>query len=86
MAARIIESVTQLCRYAWQPSSDIEAYEIGSSLLTSSKAMRMWLERQRINAAKARISGSLVTTVLGRDYLFGCSGRNEPDSDFRCIK
>ena len=26
------------------------------------------------------------TPVLVNDYLYGCSGRNAPDSDFRCVK
>ena len=64
-----------------------EAYEIGSALLsvTGGKTKTVWQDSGsslRKHAFRAHWS----TPVWVGDYLYGCSGRNQPDADFRCIR
>lgn len=64
-----------------------EAYEIGSSLLAfgGGKPKPVWQDTGtslRRHAFRAHWS----TPVWVGDYLYGCSGRNQPDADFRCIR
>ena len=63
-----------------------EAYEIGSVLLEVEQGQPkvVWKDTGPRNACKFRAHWS--TPVLVGDYLYGCSGRNQPDSDFRCIR
>ena len=64
-----------------------ECYEIGSVLLEvqddgKPKLLRKDEGRYRELSFRAHWS----TPVLVDGYLFGCSGRNPPDSDFRCVR
>ncbi len=63
-----------------------ECYQVGSALLRVSKdsAQVVWQDdvRQREKAMRCHWS----TPILVDGYLYGCSGRNAPDSDFRCIE
>ncbi|MEL6109300.1 MAG: PQQ-binding-like beta-propeller repeat protein, partial [Planctomycetota bacterium] len=64
-----------------------ECYEIGSVLLsaTREKATVVWqddVDNRRKQVMRAHWS----TPILIDGYLYGCSGRNNPDSDFRCIE
>ncbi len=64
-----------------------EAYQVGSSLLeiNNNQPKVVWKDSGttlRKHAFRAHWS----TPVWIGDYLYGCSGRNEPDSDFRCIR
>ena len=63
-----------------------EAYEIGSSLLQVSggKPKLVWQDSGVLRKLAFRAHWS--TPVWVGDYLFGCSGRNQPDADFRCIR
>ena len=63
-----------------------EAYEIGSSLLrvTGGKPKLVWQDSGALRKLAFRAHWS--TPVWVGDYLFGCSGRNQPDADFRCIR
>ncbi len=63
-----------------------EAYEIGSSLLEikNQQPQVIWQDSGPLRQHAFRAHWS--TPVLVGDFLFGCSGRNEPDSDFRCVR
>ncbi len=62
-----------------------ECYEIGSVLLeisaTGYKVLWQDPPNRRLQAFRAHWS----TPILVDGWLYGCSGRNEPDSDLRCI-
>jgi len=62
-----------------------ECYDIGSVLLEMSltEAKVVWQDppRSRQRAFRAH----WATPIVSEGKLFGCSGRNEPDSDLRCI-
>lgn len=63
-----------------------ECYQVGSTLLKVSAdgAEVVWQDppgNRRQQAMRCHWS----TPVLVDGFLYGCSGRNEPDSDFRCI-
>ncbi|MCC9602588.1 PQQ-like beta-propeller repeat protein [Stieleria sp. JC731] len=64
-----------------------ECYDIGSTLLDVDRdqATVVWKDESpslRRHAMRCHWS----TPVLIDGYLYGCSGRNNPDSDFRCIE
>lgn len=63
-----------------------ECYQIGSVLLRASadSAQVVWQDGRSRRDQSMRCHWS--TPVLVGNYLYGCSGRNEPDSDFRCIE
>lgn len=63
-----------------------ETYSIGSQLLKleGGKLTSLWKDgaRQRDQAFRAH----WATPILIDGYLYGCSGRNQPDADLRCIR
>jgi outer membrane protein assembly factor BamB len=64
-----------------------ECYEVGSVLVSASaEAVNvLWQDpphNRRLQAMRSHWS----TPVLAEGFLYGCSGRNAPDSDFRCIE
>lgn len=63
-----------------------ETYSIGSQLLKveNGKASSIWKDglRQRDQSFRAH----WATPILVDGYLYGCSGRNQPDADLRCIR
>ncbi len=63
-----------------------ETYEIGSTLLKveNGQPQIVWQDGTRRSEQAFRAHWS--TPVLIDGYLYGCSGRNQPDSDFRCIR
>lgn len=63
-----------------------ETYEIGSTMLeVSGKDTKIvWQDGQRRSEQAFRAHWS--TPVLVDGHLYGCSGRNQPDCDFRCIR
>jgi outer membrane protein assembly factor BamB len=63
-----------------------EAYEIGSSLLEVKQGQPqvVWQDSGSLRQHAFRAHWS--TPVLVDGFLFGTSGRNQPDSDFRCIR
>lgn len=63
-----------------------ECYELGSALLRVSKteARAIWKDPPRDRRRQAMRS-HWATPVLVDGFLYGCSGRNAPDSDLRCI-
>lgn len=63
-----------------------EAYEVGSVLLSieDGSPQVVWQDKGSRNRLNFRAHWS--TPVVVGDYLYGCNGRNQPDSDFRCIR
>lgn len=63
-----------------------ECYELGSALLQVSKtqARVIWKDPPRDRRRQAMRS-HWATPILVDGFLYGCSGRNAPDSDLRCI-
>lgn len=63
-----------------------EAYDIGSVLLEieSDTPSVVWKDTGPRNDCSFRAHWS--TPVLIDGYLYGCNGRNEPDSDLRCVE
>jgi outer membrane protein assembly factor BamB len=64
-----------------------ECYELGSALLQVSKTTPriIWQDPPRDRRRQAMRS-HWATPVLVDGFLYGCSGRNGPDSDLRCIR
>lgn len=62
-----------------------EAYQIGSSMLAvrPGSADVVWQDERRVRDKSMRAHWNTPVYVDG--YLYGCSGRNPPDSDLRCI-
>ncbi|QDV22971.1 outer membrane protein assembly factor BamB family protein [Aureliella helgolandensis] len=63
-----------------------EAYEVGSVLLESVEGSPevVWKDSGPRNKCSFRAHWS--TPVLIDGYLYGCNGRNQPDSDLRCVR
>lgn len=63
-----------------------ESYQIGSTLLNAASQpwSEVWQDKGPRNKLKFR--AHWATPVLIDGYLYGCNGRNEDDSDFRCIR
>jgi outer membrane protein assembly factor BamB len=63
-----------------------ETYAIGSVLLelAGDAPSVVWKDGDRRSTQSFRAHWS--TPVLIDGYLYGCSGRNQPDADFRCVR
>jgi hypothetical protein len=63
-----------------------EAYEVGSAVLDVSdfQPKVIWKDGGPRSACRFRAHWS--TPVLIDGYIYGCSGRNGPDTDFRCVR
>ena len=63
-----------------------ECYEVGSVLLKASpsSAEVIWKDPPR-DRRNQSMRCHWSTPVLVDGFLYGCSGRNAPDSDFRCV-
>jgi outer membrane protein assembly factor BamB len=63
-----------------------DTYEKGSVCLSfdGEKLTPIWQDpaAQRSQAMRAH----WATPIRSKEFLFGCSGRNEPDADFRCVR
>jgi len=68
-----------------------DCYDLGSALfevdLQDGRAEfnEVWRDPER-NRRKQSLRSHLSTPVLWDGYLYACSGRNAPDSDFRCVE
>jgi len=64
-----------------------ECYEVGSALLQVAKTgpRVIWQDPPRDRRRQA-MRCHWATPVLVNGCLYGCSGRNAPDSDFRCVE
>ena len=86
--ASILESVNASMPVVKQDEVFIsECYQVGSALLQVrlDGPTPVWVDppsRRREQAMRCHWS----TPVLVGDYLYGCSGRNNPDSEFRCVQ
>lgn len=63
-----------------------EAYEVGSALLNieQGKPSVVWKDGGPRSSCRFRAHWSTPVVIDG--YLYGCSGRNGPDTDFRCVR
>lgn len=63
-----------------------ECYQVGSVLLRVSPdaAAVVWQDPPRDRRAQS-MRCHWATPVLSNGFLYGCSGRNAPDSNFRCV-
>jgi outer membrane protein assembly factor BamB len=63
-----------------------EAYEVGSVLLeiADHKPSVQWQDGGPWSTCKFRAHWSTPIVVDG--FIYGCNGRNQPDSDFRCVR
>lgn len=63
-----------------------EAYEVGSALLDidQGKPTVVWQDGGPRSSCRFRAHWSTPIVIDG--YLYGCSGRNGPDTDFRCVR
>ncbi|MBL8872600.1 MAG: PQQ-binding-like beta-propeller repeat protein [Planctomycetaceae bacterium] len=82
-----MESVNAACPVVHRNEVLIsETYSIGSQLLKleNGTVTSQWKDgaRQREQAFRAH----WATPILVDGYLYGCSGRNQPDADLRCIR
>ncbi len=64
-----------------------ECYEVGSALLNvdGKSAEVVWRDPPR-DRRRQSMRCHWATPILIDGFLYGCSGRNAPDSDFRCIE
>ncbi len=63
-----------------------EAYDIGSTLIDTSISPPQQLWKDGDSRSDQAFRAHWSTPVLVDGYLYGCSGRNPPDSDFRCVR
>lgn len=64
-----------------------EAYEVGSALLNLQHGQPPTVAwRDAGPRSKCRFRAHWATPVAIDGYLYGCSGRNGPDTDFRCVR
>ena len=63
-----------------------ESYEIGSAMLDSTSSPWKVVWQDGGPRHRCRFRAHWATPVLVDGYVYGCSGRNAPDSDFRCIR
>ncbi|MGN6134442.1 MAG: PQQ-binding-like beta-propeller repeat protein [Aureliella sp.] len=63
-----------------------ETYDVGSVLLEIEQGQSkvLWQDGSRRSEQAFRAHWS--TPVLIDGHLYGCSGRNQPDADFRCVR
>ena len=64
-----------------------ECYEVASVLLdvSASQPRVIWQDPSRTRREQS-MRCHWATPVLIDGYLYGCNGRNAPDSDFRCVE
>lgn len=63
-----------------------EAYEVGSALLQVEQGLPQVVWQDGGPRPRCKFRAHWSTPVLLDGYLYGCSGRNEPDSDLRCVR
>jgi outer membrane protein assembly factor BamB len=62
-----------------------ECYEVGSTLLEVDLEGVREVWKDPSNRRQQRMRAHWATPILVDDWLYGASGRNEPDSDLRCV-
>ncbi len=63
-----------------------EAYEVGSALLEIEQGQPTVVWKDGGPRSSCRFRAHWSTPVAIDGYLYGCSGRNGPDTDFRCVR
>ncbi len=63
-----------------------EAYEVGSVLLAIEGGKPQVVRQDQGRLSQLSFRAHWSTPVLIEGYLYGCSGRNQPDSSFRCVR
>ena len=63
-----------------------ECYDIGSAMVEVSAEKTKLLRKDPRNRREQSFRAHWATPIEHNGYLFGCSGRNKPDSDLRCIR
>lgn len=63
-----------------------ECYQVGTVLLQVDQGSAQVVWRDDLRTRQKSMRSHWSTPILVGDYLYGCSGRNAPDSDFRCIE
>lgn len=63
-----------------------ECYEVGSVMLEVSLAGVQEVWKDPPNRRQQILRAHWATPILVDGWLYGCSGRNEPDSDLRCFR
>jgi outer membrane protein assembly factor BamB len=63
-----------------------EAYEVGSVLLDIEQGVPSVVWQDGGPRSSCRFRAHWSTPVIVDGYLYGCSGRNGPDTDFRCVR
>ena len=84
--AEILESVNAMMPVVDADTIFIsECYQLGSVLLKAEResVKEIWKDSENRRRQVMRCHWS--TPILMDGYLYGCSGRNNPDSSFRCI-
>lgn len=85
--AEILESVNAMVPVVSDQQIFIsECYAVGSVLLEvdADEALVVWQDPER-DRRRQSMRCHWATPALIDGYLYGCSGRNAPDSDFRCV-
>ncbi len=63
-----------------------ECYQVGSALLKFDSKNVKLLRRDPVSRREQSMRAHWATPIEIDGYIYGCSGRNEPDSDLRCIE
>jgi len=63
-----------------------ECYEIGAAVIEVSPTGYIEVWKDPSNRRQQALRAHWATPIGIGDWLYGCSGRNEPDSDLRCIR
>lgn len=84
--ARILESVNAMTPVVVGDRVFIsECYEVGSVLLKAGRENAEILWQDPRNRRQQAFRAHWATPIVIAGNLYGCSGRNAPDSDFRCV-
>jgi outer membrane protein assembly factor BamB len=84
--AKILESVNAIVPVVVGNRVFIsDCYEVGSVVLEVSEDSYTVVWQDPDNRRQQSFRCHWATPIVVDDWLYGCSGRNEPDSDLRCI-
>lgn len=85
--ARTLESVNASTPVVFGDEVFIsETYQIGSSLLSVEPGGYEVVWKDERNRREKSLKTHWNTAICIDGYLYGCSGRNEPDADLRCVE
>lgn len=85
--ARMLESVNASCPVVVKDEVFIsETYGPGSSMLKVKPGGYEVVWKDKLRARDRAMQAHWNTPIYHEGYLYGCSGRNPPDADLRCIE